>query len=481
MNIGLDKIYKKLLYSPKYCSGEIFVNKKGHKYLQLPPSKEEIKICKENSTILAKDLYMSLDTDFTERNLNSFVLGCPGSGKTRFYVEPNILQANTSFIINDAYGLLLGKYGNYLLSKGYKVKYLNLAANNKSMKYNPLVYIHSHEDIENISKCIVKNSPSSGQDHFWIKTEELLLNIAISYILETKSKSECIFQSVIDFIKLFDCAKENPYEKVDSLLSDLYKLDPFSYAWDKYKILKMNSPKTLSIVLVDLARKIEFLSTEEILNLTNEDDMELDNLNKEKTALFIIPSIYNESHKILSSMIISQAINTVTIPIITNIKNGQPVLPHSIHTRFILEDFTSIGYIPNMVNIIPYMSRCNVSVNILTQCLSHIKRTYNNVINDKEEWITIIDNCDTLIFTGSNNMSDIDYIKRFLLGKRTVGKLIENKLFGSKSIDMTNLDLNTNRFIIIRGFKPFIVKLYNLEKHPNYNDFSNCNSTFPLK
>lgn len=442
---------KKFLYSPKFCNGEVISENYGRKYMKNIPSEEDIELCKQNSVILADDIFMSLDTNFTQRNLNTFVLGKPGHGKIRRFLVPNILQANTSFVFTDIKGELYDGFKDFLIEQGYKVKCVNLINLDDNFNYNPFNYIETEDDINELSECIYDNT-GVVTDAFWRDIGILFLSACISYICEVFPKDKRCLKELCDFIM------SSNIETLDELF---YDLNNNFYAFKKYDIFRYTADnrRVIDTVISDVYHRIKRFQKNNFLY--GLEDLELEKIATEKTALFIITSEIDTKYNAISDMIITQLTNI-------SIKNKSK---NNIHVRFYLDGFSTIGKIPYFSSKLMMSNALKISFCIMVNSIAEIENNYSLT-----EKYNIIEACDILLFAGMNE-TDKKYISK-IVGVRTFQRIINKKFLFineekeiSSSIDDYFMEIG-KCFIIIRGFKSFETDLYDTEKHPNFSKLS---------
>ena len=462
---------------------------------------KELTTYREDSIILSKDLYLQIDDSYSK---NTFILGCPGSGKTRHIIEPNILQANTSFVINDEVGNLIDKYGNYLMHKGYKIKYISISSTAHrenilySMRYNPFNYIYDINDIFDIVNCLICNTDGISKEYKeneanFLKIEKTLLVACFAYLYETRPKEEQVLKNIQKIIELCDFEFENPLQRIDEIFD---KLNIESFAYQQYNFFKNFCDGDLIIhVLMSISIRLNFLNYDTITALTSNDDLELEKLWQEKTALFIIPSALDNACKCISAMLISQIIR-VSEKVIQSKKS-------LIHTQLMLDMFCDIGKIPDLDKKLSDIKQRNMSTTIVFNSMSSFENMYPEYIKYMYDWEFLIKNFDVFIFTGISNQKDYQYIYNFFAGRtieiynKTIDKYKPLEIF-KKDFCIVNLFVNKSFFgfkkkkiievdliekwgiewlskwymgtflVFIKDNTSFLTNFYNLTEHPNY-------------
>lgn len=412
------------------------------------------------------------------RNKNVGVIGGSGSGKTRFFVKPNMLQMNASFVCTDPKGTIINEIGMALRYKGnYKIKVLNTVNFTKSMKYNPLHYVKNEQDILKLVETIISNTSGQGdtKEDFWVKSEKLLYQAYLSLIRDFFPKEEQNLTTLMDLLS-YSTVKEKDEDfenEVDILFKDLETDNPNHFAVKQYKAFKLASGKTAKSILISCATRLAPLNIPAVRELLSVDELQLDTLGNEgrKTALFVIVPDTDATFNFIVAIMYSQLFNMLCT--IADEKH-RGVLP--THVRFMLDEFANIGVIPNFDKLIATIRSRNISATIILQTFSQLKSIY------KENADTIIGNCDTTVFLGGKEKSTIKSLSEDL-GKETINDYNESKTrsnadsFGQNFTKlgrelMTQDELLTmprdTCIVQILGLHPFKDKKYDLTKHPLY-------------
>lgn len=445
----------------------------------------------EKNIILTKTESLSLDTRKTLRNNNVLVIGGSGSGKTRFFVKPNLMQKHTSYVITDPKGSLIKETGKMLEDAGYKIKIFDLINMEKSDKYNFFSYLRDEKDVLKLVNNLITNtnSPySKTSGDFWEKAETALLQALFSYILfETREEDKHI-GSVMELLRLAEVREDNEDFKspLDLLFEDLKEEDPNNFASKQYDLFKLGAGKTAKSILVSVGVRLSAFNIPAVSELLSEDTLEMDTLGDEKTALFVILPDTDKTFNFISAIMYQQLFDTLFLKA-ENEYGGR--LP--FHVRFLLDEFANIGQIPSFETYIATMRSREVSVSVILQNVAQLKSLY------KDTWETITGNCDTLLFLGGKEQSTLEYISK-MIGKTTIDLRTTNQSkgqTGSFSINEQVLGrelitasevglLRTDECILsIRGVEPFLSKKYDIKKHKNYKEISDYDekNTYSVK
>lgn len=445
----------------------------------------------EKNIILTKTESLSLDTRKTLRNNNVLVIGGSGSGKTRFFVKPNLMQKHTSYVITDPKGSLIKETGKMLEDAGYKIKIFDLINMEKSDKYNFFSYLRDEKDVLKLVNNLITNtnSPySKTSGDFWEKAETALLQALFSYILfETREEDKHI-GSVMELLRLAEVREDNEDFKspLDLLFEDLKEEDPNNFASKQYDLFKLGAGKTAKSILVSVGVRLSAFNVPAVSELLSEDTLEMDTLGDEKTALFVILPDTDKTFNFISAIMYQQLFDTLFLKA-ENEYGGR--LP--FHVRFLLDEFANIGQIPSFETYIATMRSREVSVSVILQNVAQLKSLY------KDTWETITGNCDTLLFLGGKEQSTLEYISK-MIGKTTIDLRTTNQSkgqTGSFSINEQVLGrelitasevglLRTDECILsIRGVEPFLSKKYDIKKHKNYKEISDYDekNTYSVK
>ena len=437
------------------------------------------------------------------RNKNILVIGGSGSGKTRFFVKPSIMQMHSSYVITDPKGQLLKETGKMLLhgapkldengkpvrdSRGkviyepYRIKVLNTINFSKSMKYNPLAYVRSEKDILKLVNVIIANTKGDGEkssEDFWVKAERLLYCALIGYIWYEAEPEERNFITLLDLLNACEAREDDETYKspVDILFDDLAKKQPEHFAVKQYVKFKMAAGKTLKSILVSCGARLAPFDIKELRDIMTEDELELDTMGDRKTALFLIMSDTDITFNFVIAMLQSQLFNLLCDKA-DDFYNGR--LP--IHVRLILDEFANIGQIPNFDKLIATIRSREISASIILQSQSQLKTIYKDAAD------TIVGNCDITLFLGGKEKSTLKEISE-LLGKETIDSLSQSENRGAQtshglSYQKLGKELMTQDEIAVmdggkcilqlRGVRPFFSDKFDITKHPRYQYLSDA-------
>ena len=433
----------------------------------------------------------------TARNKNILVIGGSGSGKTRFFVKPSIMQMHSSYVITDPKGQLLKETGKMLLhgapkldengkpvrdSRGkviyepYRIKVLNTINFSKSMKYNPLAYVRSEKDILKLVNVIIANTKGDGEkssEDFWVKAERLLYCALIGYIWYEAEPEERNFITLLYLLNACEAREDDETYKspVDILFDDLAKKQPEHFAVKQYVKFKMAAGKTLKSILVSCGARLAPFDIKELRDIMTEDELELDTMGDRKTALFLIMSDTDTTFNFAIAMLQSQLFNLLCDKA-DDFYNGR--LP--VHVRCLLDEFANIGQIPNFDKLIATIRSREISASIILQSQSQLKTIYKDAAD------TIVGNCDSTLFLGGKEKSTLKEISE-LLGKETIDLYNQSENRGSQvshglSYQKLGKELMTQDelavmdggkcIFMLRGVRPFLSDKYDLTRHPNY-------------
>ena len=439
----------------------------------------------------------------TARNKNILVIGGSGSGKTRFFVKPSLLQMHSSYVITDPKGQLLRETGKLLAHGGpkrdengkpvrdkhgkvvyepYRIKVLNTINFSKSMKYNPLAYVRSEKDILKLVNVIIANTKGDGEkssEDFWIKAERLLYCALIGYIWYEAEPEERNFITLLDLLNACEAREDDETYKspVDILFDDLAKKQPEHFAVKQYVKFKMAAGKTLKSILVSCGARLSPFDIKELRDIMTEDELELDTMGDRKTALFLIMSDTDTTFNFVIAMLQSQLFNLLCDKA-DDFYNGR--LP--VHVRCLLDEFANIGQIPNFDKLIATIRSREISASIILQSQSQLKTIYKDAAD------TIVGNCDVTLFLGGKEKSTLKEISE-LLGKETIDSLSQSENRGAQtshglSYQKLGKELMTQDEIAVmdggkcilqlRGVRPFFSDKYDLTKHPRYKYLSDA-------
>ena len=439
----------------------------------------------------------------TARNKNILVIGGSGSGKTRFFVKPSIMQMHSSYVITDPKGQLLKETGKMLLhgapkldengkpvrdSRGkviyepYRIKVLNTINFSKSMKYNPLAYVRSEKDILKLVNVIIANTKGDGEkssEDFWVKAERLLYCALIGYIWYEAEPEERNFITLLDLLNACEAREDDETYKspVDILFDDLAKKQPDHFAVKQYVKFKMAAGKTLKSILVSCGARLAPFDIKELRDIMTEDELELDTMGDRKTALFLIMSDTDTTFNFVIAMLQSQLFNLLCDKA-DDFYNGR--LP--VHVRLILDEFANIGQIPNFDKLIATIRSREISASIILQSQSQLKTIYKDAAD------TIVGNCDSTLFLGGKEKGTLKEISE-LLGKETIDSLSQSENRGAQtshglSYQKLGKELMTQDEIAVmdggkcilqlRGVRPFFSDKFDITKHPRYKYLSDA-------
>ena len=448
----------------------------------------------------------------TARNKNILVIGGSGSGKTRFFVKPSLLQMHSSYVVTDPKGQLLRETGKLLAHGGpkrdengkpvrdkhgkvvyepYRIKVLNTINFSKSMKYNPLAYVRSEKDILKLVNVIIANTKGDGEkssEDFWIKAERLLYCALIGYIWYEAEDDEKNFITLLDLINACEAREDDETYKspVDILFDDLAKKQPDHFAVKQYVKFKMAAGKTLKSILVSCGARLSPFDIRELRDIMTEDELELDTLGDRKTALFLIMSDTDTTFNFVIAMLQSQLFNLLCDKA-DDFYGGR--LP--FHVRCLLDEFANIGQIPNFDKLIATIRSREISASIILQSQSQLKTIYKDAAD------TIVGNCDVTLFLGGKEKSTLKEISE-LLGKETIDSLNQSENRGAQtshglSYQKLGKELMTQDEIAVmdggkcilqlRGVRPFFSDKYDITKHPRYRYLSDADkkNTFDVE
>ena len=410
------------------------------------------------------------------RNKNILVIGGSGSGKTRFFCKPSLLQAHSSYVCTDPKGTLLPEIGTFLERKKYRIKCLNLINFRKSMKYNPLAYIRSEKDILKLVNALIMNTKGEGEkssEDFWVKAERLYYSALIGYIWYEATEEEKNFITLLDLINASKAREDDEtYQSpVDLLFSQLEEREPDHFAVKQYRKFKMAAGKTLKSILISCGARLAPFDIKELRDLMEYDELELDTLGDQKTALFVILSDTDSTFNFVAALMYSQLFNLLCDKA-DDFYGGR--LP--VHVRLILDEFANIGQIPNFDKLIATIRSREISASIILQSQSQLKTIYKDAAD------TIVGNCDSTLFLGGKEKSTLKEISE-LLGKETIDLYNQSENRGSQvshglSYQKLGKELMTQDelavmdggkcIFMLRGVRPFLSDKYDLTQHPNY-------------
>lgn len=452
----------------------------------------------DNNILLTQEVRMSLNTRQHRENLNVLVIGGSGSGKSRFYVKPNIMQLNTSYVVTDPKGELLRSCGRLLKKAGYEIRVFNLIDMSHSNNYNPFNYIYDKDG--NINKtyvmkmvnCLMKNTKqegASGGDQFWDdSTKALTLAIAF-YLLEKKTDEngnslDRNFSTVMKMMRLAEISEqdENHRSPLDDMMDELRTENPHSMAVSFYADFKKAPAETAKSILISAAVRFAAFNLPEVADLTHTDNIHLDTLGDRKTALFIIIPSSDATFNFLAAMMYTQLFDTLYDT--ANFKYGGK-LP--VHVRCLLDEFANVGTIPDFDKLLATMRSMEISANIIIQNLAQLKKMYD------KSWEILTGNCDSLLFLGGQEATTLEAISKSL-GKETIDVVSQNRTRSHKSPStsennsilgrelMTTDELKVMKpnecVLIVRALYPFFCHKFDIEKHQNYKYLEDSNKNY---
>jgi len=425
------------------------------------------------------------------RNKNVLVVGGSGSGKTRFYVKPNLMQMHSSYVVTDPKGTVLIECGKMLQRAGYKIKVLNTINFKKSMHYNPFAYIHNETDILKFVNTLIENTKGDGEksgEDFWVKAEKLYYCALIGYIHYEAPESEKNISTLLDMINASEAREDDEdfQNPVDLMFERLEEKEPEHFAVKQYKKYKLAAGKTAKSILISCGARLAPFDIKELRELMETDEMELDTLGDRKTALFIISSDTNSTFDFVNALICSQLFNVLCTKS-DDVYGGR--LP--VHVRCLLDEFANIK-IPDMQRLIAVLRSREISCSLVVQSQSQLKAIY------KDHADTIVGNCDTMLFLGGKEKTTLKEISE-ILGKETIDSFNKSENRGrevSHGLNFQKLGkelmtqdeiatMDGSKCILqVRGVRPFLSDKFDITAHPNYkylSDFDKKNAFDPEK
>ena len=424
------------------------------------------------------------------RNKNVLVVGGSGSGKTRFWLKPNLLQCHSSYVVTDPKGSIVVECGNALLKNGYKLKILNTINFSKSMNYNPFAYVHSEKDILKLVTTLMTNTKGegSGGDPFWEKSERLLLTALIAYLHYEAPVEEQNFATLLEMLNTMQVLEDDEeYQNpVDLLFEELAKKKPNSFAGRQYKLYKLAAGKTAKSILISCGARLAPFDIQELRDLTMYDELQLDTLGDKKTALFLIMSDTDSTFNFLISMVYTQLFNLLCDKA-DDVYGGK--LP--VHVRCLIDECANIGQIPNLEKLVATIRSREISACLVLQARSQLKAIY------KDNADTIVGNMDSQIFLGGSEPTTLKDLSE-MLGKETIDAFNTSDTRGNSPSYGTTFQkmghellsrdelavLDGGKCILqLRGVRPFLSDKYDLTQHPNYKLTSDCDpkNTFDIE
>ena len=409
------------------------------------------------------------------RNKNVLIVGGSGSGKTRFWLKPNLLQMHSSYVVTDPKGSIVVECGNALLKNGYKLKILNTINFSKSMHYNPFAYVHSEKDILKLVTTLMTNTKGegSGGDPFWEKSERLLLTALIAYLHYEAPVEEQNFATLLEMLNTMQVLEDDEeYQNpVDLLFEELAKKKPNSFAGRQYKLYKLAAGKTAKSILISCGARLAPFDIQELRDLTMYDELQLDTLGDKKTALFLIMSDTDSTFNFLISMVYTQLFNLLCDKA-DDVYGGK--LP--VHVRCLIDECANIGQIPNLEKLVATIRSREISACLVLQARSQLKAIY------KDNADTIVGNMDSQIFLGGSEPTTLKDLSE-MLGKETIDAFNTSDTRGNSPSYGTTFQkmghellsrdelavLDGGKCILqLRGVRPFLSDKYDLTQHPNY-------------
>ena len=424
------------------------------------------------------------------RNKNVLVVGGSGSGKTRFWLKPNLLQCHSSYVVTDPKGTIVLECGNAMLKNGYKVRILNTINFKKSMHYNPFAYVHSEKDILKLVTTLMTNTKGegSGGDPFWEKSERLLLTALIAYLHYEAPVEEQNFATLLEMLNTMQVLEDDEeYQNpVDLLFEELAKKKPNSFAGRQYKLYKLAAGKTAKSILISCGARLAPFDIQELRDLTMYDELQLDTLGDKKTALFLIMSDTDSTFNFLISMVYTQLFNLLCDKA-DDVYGGK--LP--VHVRCLIDECANIGQIPNLEKLVATIRSREISACLVLQARSQLKAIY------KDNADTIVGNMDSQIFLGGSEPTTLKDLSE-MLGKETIDAFNTSDTRGNSPSYGTTFQkmghellsrdelavLDGGKCILqLRGVRPFLSDKYDLTQHPNYKLTSDCDpkNTFDIE
>ena len=414
------------------------------------------------------------------RNKNILVIGGSGSGKTRFFVKPNLMQMHSSYVVTDPKGTVLVECGKLLQRGGYRIKVLNTINFKKSMKYNPFAYLRSEKDILKLVNTLIANTKGDGEkagEDFWVKSERLFYCALIGYIWYEAPEEEKNFTTLLEMINASEAREDDPefQSPVDLMFERLEEKDPEHFAVRQYKKFLLSAGKTRSSILISCGARLAPFDIKELRDLMETDEMELDTIGDRKTALFVIISDTDDTFNFVVSILYTQLFNLLCDKADDEYGGRLPV-----HVRCLLDEFANIGQIPKFEKLIATIRSREISASIILQSQSQLKAIY------KDNADTIVGNCDTTLFLGGKEKTTLKEISE-ILGKETIDSFNTSETRGrelSHGLNYQKLgkQLMTEDEIAVmdggkcilqlRGVRPFFSDKYDITKHPNYKYLS---------
>ena len=480
-------VFIKSIDAKHFRKGEEYGSAKWGKRRDIAPFINEVDA--DNNLIFSATERMSLEgrmkNPLYNRNKNVLVVGGSGSGKTRYYCKPNLMQLNCSYVVTDPKGTLLPECGYLFKKNGYKIKVINTIDFSKSMHYNPFAYIKCEADIMKVADALIEGTTVGKQqgEQFWLDAERLLYYALIGYIWKTGIKEEQNFSTMLDMVNAMEIRDddENFKNAVDYMFEELEESDPECFAVAQYKKFKQAAGKTAKSIMISVGARLARFDIPAIREMMSVDDLELDKLGDEKTILFIITSDTNKTFNFIATIMYTQLFNLLCEKA-DNVYGGR--LP--IHVHCIMDEFANLGKIPDWETSISTIRSREISASIILQSMAQLKNVYDKAAD------IISDNCDTFIFLGGKGKDTLKEVSE-ILGKETIDTSTTSDTRGNSPSFATNYQkigrelltpdevarLNGNKCIVqIRGVNPFFSDKYDITRHKNYkylSDYSKKN------
>lgn len=424
-------------------------------------------------------------------NNNILIVGGAGTGKSRFFIKPNVLQMNASYVITDPSGEMIFSLGKTLRDHGYKIKIFNISDMSHSNCYNPMEYIRDEAGVNMLIKCFITNTTegeAGGDNQFFVDAEKLLYSACIFYLRDyCQEEARKNFAGVLTLINSSSVNEQDP--NAQSPLDALFaKLPPSSLAWKYYKAFKQAAGKTLKSIIISCVTRMQPFMTPQVVNLTKRDDLELDKIGDEKTALFIITPQADRTYAFLASMLYSQLFETLYYKGEQQKARGESE-QMKIPVRCMMDEFANIGNVPEFPSKLSTMRKYNISAAIVLQDISQIEAMY------KDEWKTLTGNCSTMVFLGTQEQNTLEYFSK-MLGNMTIKKKNTNISEGKQKSSTKGLQrdkrevmtpdelgrLSSDECIVFtQNRRPVKDKKYKYERHPYYSQTADCNNDYGFK
>ena len=450
----------------------------------------------KNNVILTRTEYLTINTrpknPANARNLNACVIGSSGSGKTRFWLTPQLLQAHSSYVVVDPKGSILGQVGHFLQKQGYRIKVFNSVDFTKSMHYNPIAYLKTESDILKFINALITNTKGDGKegDEFWTKAETLLYCALVAYIVFEGPEEERNMNTLVEMINSMEVREDDETFKnvVDYMFDGLERRSPQHFAVRQYKKYKLASGKTAKSILISCGARLAPFDIPQLREIISYDELELDKLGDEKSALFFLISDTDTTYNFLVALAFSQMFNLLCERA-DNTYGGR--LPY--HVRVLWDEAANTGQVPGLEKIVAVIRSREISLTLFYQAMSQCKALY------KDHSETIMGNMDSIVFLGGREASTLKDISENWLGKATISMQTEGRSRGqsesySQNMQRLGRELMTTSEITtmpgdkcilqLRGLPPFLSPKYDLKKHPNYKytaEFDKKKNAFRLE